>query len=96
MTHELIAELYRRYMRGDLTLEDAADQIHILARDRETGLSVFTGDMSAADQERTYDLLARLHWHAMREAAPGADIPLVSGQDFLEHLDELRADEDSE
>ena len=95
MTHELIGELYRRYMREDLTLEEAAEQIHTLMRDHEAGLSVFTGDMSPADQDRTLALLGRLQWHAMRQAMPGADIPLISGQDFLRHLEELRADEDT-
>jgi len=66
MTHELIGELYRRYMRGDLTLEEAAEQIHTLMRDHEAGLSVFTGDMSPADQDRTLALLGRLQWHAIK------------------------------
>ena len=96
MTHELIAELYRRYMRGDLSLEDAADQIHTLMRDGEAGLSVFTGDMSAADQERTHALFGRLQWHAMREAMPGVDIPPISGPDFIKHLDQLKAGDDTE
>jgi hypothetical protein len=35
MTQELTAELYQRYMRGELTLDDAAEQI--FARSRRTG-----------------------------------------------------------
>jgi len=90
MTDALIGELYRRYMRGELTLEETAEQIYALARDGQTGLSVFTGEMSAEDQERTYALLGRMQWHAMREAMPSADIPPITGQQFLKFMDELK------
>jgi hypothetical protein len=96
MTHELIGELYRRYMRGDLSLADAADQIHALMRDGVTGFSVATGGMSAADQDRTHALFGQLQWHAMREAMPGVDIPPITGPDFSKHLDQLDAGDETE
>jgi len=99
MNQELIGELYRRYMRGELTLKDAAEQIFALMRGEQeepTGLSVSTSGMDPADQERTFALLGRLKWHALREVLPGADIPPIGAQEFLEDLDQRARESDIE
>jgi hypothetical protein len=98
MNQELIGELYRRYMRGELTLKDAAEQIFALMRGEpeETGFSVCTSGMDPADQERTFALFGRLKWHTLREVLPGADIPPIGGQEFLEDLDQLGRESDSD
>ena len=99
MTQELIGELYRRYMRGELTLDHAAEQIFALirgGRDDVAGLSVATSDMATGDQERTFALFGRLKWHALREALPGAYIPPMGAQEFLADLDELEKGNDTE
>jgi hypothetical protein len=99
MNQELIGELYRRYMRGELTLEGAAEQIFALLRAGEeepTGLSVSTRAMDPADQERTFALFGRLKWHTLREVLPGADIPPIGAQEFLEDLDQRARESDIE
>jgi hypothetical protein len=98
MNQELISELYRRYMQGELTLEDATEQIFSLMRgeQEETGLSVSTSGMDPADQERTLALFSRLKCHTLREVLPGADIPPIGAQDFLEDLDQLGRESDIE
>jgi hypothetical protein len=88
MTQELIGELYRRYMRGELSLEDTAAQIFALIREG-AGFSVATSGMDPADQERTFALFGRLKWHTLRHVLPGADMPPMSAQEFLADLDEL-------
>jgi hypothetical protein len=92
MTQDLIGELYRRYMRGEVTLEDAAAQIFALIRAGGTGLTVATSGMDTADQERTFALFGRLKWHTLREVLPGADITPMSAQEFLADLEELERD----
>jgi hypothetical protein len=99
MTQELIGEPYRRYMRGELTLEHAAEQIFALMQSGQedpTGLSVTTSDMDTADQERTFALFGRLKWHALRQALPEADIPPLGAQEFLADMDEFDRDKDAE
>ena len=99
MTQELIGELYRRYMRGELTLDDAAEQIFAFMRgghEEPTGLSVSTSGMDPADQERTFALFGRLKWHTLREALPGADIPQLGAQEFLADLGELERENEIE
>ena len=99
MTQELIGELYRRYMRGELTLDDAAEQIFGIIRggwQEPTGFSVSTSDMDTAAQERTFALFGRLKWHALREALPGVDIPPLGAQEFLADLDEFETGSDVE
>ena len=99
MNQELIGQLYRRYMRRELTLEDAAEQIFALMRGEQeepTGLSVSTSGMAPADQERTFALFGRLKWHTLREVLPGADIPPIGAQEFLEDFDQLGRESDIE
>ena len=99
MTQELIGELYQRYMRGELTLEDASEQIFALIRgggEGPTGLTVAANRMESRGQERTFALLARLKWHALREALPGTDIPPLDAQDFLADLEELEKENEGE
>jgi hypothetical protein len=99
MTQELIGELYRRYMRGELTLDDAAEQIFGLmrgGREEPSGLSISTSDMDPAAQERTFALFGRLKWHALREALPGVAIPPPGAQEFLADLDEFETGSDVE
>jgi hypothetical protein len=99
MTQELIGELYQRYMRGELTLDDASEQIFALIRgggEGPAGLTVATSDMESADQERTFALFARLKWYALRDALPGADIAPLEAQDFLADLEELEKENESE
>ena len=99
MNQELIGQLYRRYMRRELTLEDAAEQIFALMRGEQeepTGLSVSTSGMDPADQERTFALFGRLKWHTLREVLPGADIPPIGAQEFLEDLDQRARESDIE
>ena len=99
MTQELIGDLYRRYLRGELILDDAAEQIFALMQgggEEPSGLSVATHALDPADQERTFALFARLQWHALRQALPGADIPPLGAHDFLTGLDELENDSEIE
>ncbi len=99
MTQELIGDLYRRYMRGERSLDDAAEQIFALMRggqEEPTGLTVATSALDPADQGRTFALFARLKWHTLREALPGADIPPMGAQDFLADLDEFEKENDIE
>jgi hypothetical protein len=99
MTQELIGELYQRYMRGELSLDAAAEQIFALMRggqEEPTGLSVATSGMDPADQERTFALFGRLKWHTLREVLPGAEIPPLGAQEFLADLDEFETRNDGE
>jgi hypothetical protein len=99
MNQELIGELYRRYMRGELTLVDAAEQIFAIIQGggtEPTGLSVATEGMDPGDQERTFALFGRLKWHALREALPGTEIPPIGPEDFLADLDDLETGNDGE
>jgi hypothetical protein len=99
VTQELIGELYRRYMCGELVLDDAAEQIFALMQgggEEPAGLSVATGALDPADQERTFALFGRLQWHALRQALPDADIPMLGAQEFLAGLDDLEKENDIE
>ena len=97
MTQELIGELYQSYLRGELTLDDAAEQIFSLMRGEEpTGLSVATSALDPADQERTFALFGRLQWHVLRQVLPDADIPPLGAQEFLAGLDDLAKENDIE
>jgi hypothetical protein len=99
MTEQLIGELYRSYMRGELTLEHAAEQIFVLmrrGRAEGTGFSVDTNEMASADQERTFALFGRLKWHALQEALPGTELPPMTAQEFLADLHELEKEQDTE
>jgi hypothetical protein len=94
MTQELIGELYRRYIGGELSLDDAAEQIFGLMQG--AGLSVSTSDMDTAAQERTFALFGRLKWHALWEALPGVDIPPPGAQECLVDPDEFETGSDVE
>jgi hypothetical protein len=99
MSQELVGELYRRYMRGELTLDDAAEQIFAIMQGggaEPTSLTVATDGMDPGDQERTFALFGRLKWHALREALPGTDIPPIGPEDFLADLDDLERGVDGE
>src|SRR3954449_6707076 len=99
MSQELIGELYGRYMRGELSLDDAAEQIFGFMRGgnaEPTSLSVSTSHMDLAEQERTFALFGRLKWYALKEALPGADIPPIDAQDFLADLGDLESRSDLE
>jgi hypothetical protein len=82
MTQELIGELYQRYMRGELTLDAAAEQIFALMHaehDEPSGLAVVLSALDTADQERTLALFDRVAKHTVREVLLGADIPPLAG-----------------